>query len=138
MQNAFIGKLDRPTETELAENLGPAKVIWDRLIRKLGSEFETTEQEWSSYSTKAGWSLRMKRQGRIIVYLSPGRAVFLASFALGEKALKMARESALPARVLKIVSGAKRYAEGTAVRIEVRREEDIGVIEKLAAAKIQN
>jgi hypothetical protein len=37
------------------------------------------------------------------------------------RAVAAARESGLPERVMKIVAAARRYAEGTAVRIQVRR-----------------
>ena len=74
---------------------------------------------------------------RNIVYLGPGTGCFLASFALGDKAVAAARKT-LPAGVLKIMDGAKRYAEGTAVRIEVRAAKDAQVVKMLAKIKIEN
>jgi hypothetical protein len=62
----------------------------------------------------------------------------MASFALGDKAIRTARRSCLPKRVIKIIDEAKRFAEGTAVRIEVNRAEDIEVVKKLAKAKLEN
>ena len=80
----------------------------------------------------------MKHKQRVIVYLSPCRGCFRASFALGDKAVRAARQSGLPAGAVKIIDQAKRYAEGTAVRIEVKAAEDLAVVEKLAAIKLAN
>jgi len=35
--NAFIGKMDRPTDAELGKALGPAKPAWDELIADLAA-----------------------------------------------------------------------------------------------------
>lgn len=136
--NAFIGKPEQPTDRELAAALGPTKALWGQLLIKLAKECHISAHEWKSYSRKAGWSLKVKREQRTILYLSPSRGGFMASFALGDKALQAARQSKLPQRVVKIIDGAKRYAEGTAVRIDVNRAEDLEVIKKLAKAKLEN
>ena len=85
--NAFIERTATPTEAELAEALGrPAKALWDKLVAELAEEHGATARDWRSHSRKAGWALRLKRRDRVIVYLSPSRGCFVASFALGEKA----------------------------------------------------
>jgi hypothetical protein len=104
----------------------------------LAEQHDTGLHEWNSYSLKAGWSLKVKHGTRTILYLSPCRGGFRASFALGDKAVKAALHSDLPARVLKIIREAKRYAEGTAVRIEVKTGKDLPIIGKLAELKLAN
>ena len=136
--NAFIGKAKKPTEEELAAALGPAKVVWDRFIAGLAEENGVDVQEWSSYSRKAGWSLRLKRKKRTIVWLAPCQGCFRVAFILGDKAMKVARESELPPRVLKILEEAPKYPEGTGVRIAVKGARDIAVLKKLAAIKLAN
>src|ERR1035437_6387990 len=138
LPNAFIGNAEKPTGEELAAELGPAQALWDQLVTGLAQEYGVAVQEWNSYSRKAGWSLRLKRGERNIVYLSPGRGCFMASFALGDRAVRAARESALPKPVLQIIESAKRYAEGTAVRLEVSGPRDIAAVKKLAAIKLAN
>jgi hypothetical protein len=44
----------------------------------------------------------------------------------------------LPENILKLLREAKRYAEGTAVRIEVKALKDVAVVKKLATAKLEN
>jgi len=136
--NAFIGKAKKPTEEELAAALWLAMAVWDRFITGLAEEYGVDVQEWSSYSKKAGWSLRLKRKKRTIVWLAPCRGCFRVAFILGDKAMKVARECALPPRVMKILEEASKYPEGTGVRITVKGAKDIAVLKKLAEIKLAN
>ena len=61
-----------------------------------------------------------------------------AGFALGEKAVKAAHQSKLPKAVLDLIDSAPKYAEGRAVRLEVRTKKDVALVEKLAAIKMAN
>jgi hypothetical protein len=136
-RNAFIGQAKEPTDRELAAALGAARALWDQLVAELTAEHKLT-REWNSYSVKAGWSLRLKREARNIVYLSPSQCGFMASFALGDKAIQATRASKFPKHVLKIIAEAKKYAEGTAVRIVVNGLEDVAVVKNLAKIKLEN
>ena len=108
LPNAFIGKTAEPTGKELAAVLGPAKTAWDRLIAGLSKEHDIDGREWSSYSPKAGWSLRLIKKARVILYLSPHQGSFMVSFALGDKAVQAALKSKLPPPAVKIIKEAKR------------------------------
>jgi len=134
--NAFIGQSKRPTAAELAAALSKALPLWDELLALL--ENDASGREWNSYSKKAGWSLKVKKADRTILYLSPGKGEFRASFALGDKAVQTALGSKLSPQTIKIVREAKRYAEGTAVQVEVRNARDLRDIQTLAAIKIKN
>lgn len=136
--NAFIGKMKSPTEEDLDAALGPAKAVWVRFIAELAEENGVDGREWNCYSPKAGWSLRLKKKKRTIVWLGPCEGSFRVAFILGEKAMKAARESALPARVKKILEEAPKYAEGTGVRIDVKGAKDIAALKKLAEIKLAN
>lgn len=137
-ENAFIGKLEKPTPKELATALGSAKALWDRTVGELAHDFGVTEQEWNSYSPKAGWSLRLKHKKRVIVYLGPCQGSFRVAFVLGEKALKSAEHIKLPVRIADTLHEAKHYPEGYAVRFEVRALADIDAVKKIALAKLEN
>lgn len=136
--NAFIDKPGKPTDEELGAELGQAKRLWDGLLAELAAESGVETQEWSSYSRKAGWSLRLKRGKRTILYLSPSRGAFGVSFALGERAVEAAHHSALPQRAMKIIEEAKRFPEGFAVRIGVKGPRDVAIMKKLAVLKLEN
>lgn len=135
--NAFVGHATKPTPAELTAELGAKKPLWDDLLGEL-ERLGVADQEWNSYSPKAGWALKVLRQGRVIVYLSPQHGCFLASFALGDKAIASAQKSKLPQKILKIISEAKKYAEGTAVRVQVTSRSDVAVVAKLAAVKLSS
>jgi hypothetical protein len=94
--------------------------------------------EWGSSSRKAGWSLRLKQKDRIILYMIPQHDSFQVALVLGDKGVKAARQSELPARVQKTIAAAKRYAEGTGIRLAVTRPRDLVGIEQLAQIKIDN
>jgi hypothetical protein len=136
LPNAFIDKPKKPTAAELTAALGPAKALWDQLLAGLADEYNLTVQEWNSYSRKAGWSLRLKRKERNILYLSPCERCFFVSFALGDKAVEAARQSGLPPGVIKTINESRRYAEGTGVRIEMKKPKDVEIAKKLAAIKL--
>ena len=136
--NAFTGSARPPTDQELRAALGSSHELWRRLLVELAGELGLTRSEWSSYSPKAGWSLRVKRGDRIILYLAPMAGSFRASFALGDKAVKAALSSGLPEAAMQLIRSARKYAEGTAVRIEVQTVADIAVVKKLAQAKQEN
>jgi hypothetical protein len=134
--NAFVGRKTAPSDEDLAAELGPAKAPWDQAVAALQKEFDLTA-EWHSYSVKAGWALRLKRDQRNIVYLSPCKLCFLASFALGDRAVEAARKANLPQDVIKVVNEAKRYGEGTGVRLEVKRAKDLAAVRKLTGIKLE-
>ena len=136
LPNAFIDKPKKPTAAELTAALGPAKALWDQLLTGLADEHNLTVQEWNSYSRKAGWSLRLKLKDRNILYLTPCQGCFFVSFALGDKAVQAARQSGLPQSVIKIIDEARRYAEGTGIRIEMKKPRDIKIAKQLAAIKL--
>ena len=138
LPNAFIGQVTKPTDAELVAALGPAKSLWDQLLAGLAKKYNLTVHEWNSHSPKAGWSLRLKRKGRNILYLGPCPGAFRVAFVLGDKAVAAARQSDLPQSVIKIINTAKRYAEGTAVRLEIKAVKDITAVIHLAGIKLAN
>jgi hypothetical protein len=135
-QNAFAGQAKVPTEKALATMLRDSLDLWRRLVDDLKRNWQL-DQEWHSSSLKLGWSLRLQKKKRNIVYLSPRTGFFIAAFALGDRAVAAARDSDLPARVRKLIAGAKRYAEGTAVRVEVKNSDDLDVVKTLTKIKIE-
>lgn len=137
LANAFIGKTKQPTAAELAAELGPAQLVWDQLLADLAKD-GVDLQEWNSYSPKAGWSLKVKRGKRVILYLVPCQGCFRVAFILGDRAVLAARQSKLPARAIHLLDEAKRYPEGTAVRMDVKKSGDIALIKQLARIKLEN
>jgi hypothetical protein len=137
LQNAFAGRAKRPTGKALKSALGGTYSIWQQLVSDLKHELQLDGEDWHSSSVRYGWALRLQKKKRNIVYLAPRAGSFMAAFALSDKAIAAARKSELPAHVLKILADARRYAEGTAVRIEVRGSEDVNAVKILANIKAE-
>ena len=111
---------------------GVDRPLWDELVAALAGECGAGNYEWKKYAKNQPWLLRVKKGERVIVYLLPGEGEFTASFLLGGRALVMAREAGLGA----LFEGAKKYAEGTAVPVVVRKKGDVAAVVGLAKAKI--
>jgi hypothetical protein len=136
--NAFLGKTKPPSPEDLAAALGSSALVWEQIVGDLAREHDVNVQEWKSVSPKYGWSLRLKLKKRTIVYLSPHSGAFTAIFILGDKAVDAAREDQIPPAVIKQIIEARRYAEGTGVRIEVKSAKDMNTVKKLAKIKLEN
>jgi hypothetical protein len=136
--NAIIGKTEQPTDEELTTALGPARATWDQLLADLAREYGVNVQEWNSYSPKAGWSLRVKRKARTIVWLGLRAGSFIAAFILGGKAMQAARAAKLPQRIVKIMNEAPKNPEGTGVRIPLKTPKNLAAVKSLAAIKLAN
>ena len=136
--NVFAGQVDAPTPKAVETALGTSHVLWTQLIAELKKELKLDAEDWHSSGVKHGWTLRLQKKNRNIVYLGPRTGWFLASFVLGDKAVAVACHSELPPCVAKTIGEAKRYGEGTPVRIEVRQAEDLSLVKILAKIKVEN
>ncbi len=137
-ENAFLGKLTQPTPKELAIKLGSRKELWNQLVAELATECSLTDKEWNCYSPKAGWSLRLKRKKRNSVYLAPCNGCFRVAFMLGDKAMKIAKNTHFPKKFANLIAEAPRYPEGSAIRFEVMSADDVGIVKELAKIKLEN
>ena len=134
--NAFVGRRETPADRDVTAVLGKTKGAWDRLLAELTQEFGLEEREWNSYSPKAGWSLRLKKRGRNILYLSPGRKCFMAALILGDRAIQAARANGLPRAVNQLLDRATKYPEGWGIRLRVSGATQLGVLKRLVQLKL--
>ncbi len=136
--SAFDDKSKKPGASDLEKMLGRSSAHWNALIAHIASDYAPLEQTWIFAGASWGWSLRLKQKKRTVLYMTPCKKHFLVGFVLGERAVKAAHESTLPEPVLTLIDGAKKYAEGRGVRIEVRNKKDRDAVMKLAAIKMAN
>lgn len=134
--SAFVDKSAKPTDAALKKVLGGSHPLWTGLRRQLTGQTPALTEEWGYTSAKTGWGLRLKNGVRTILSMTPCEGYFLASTALGEKAVNAAQASSLSAGALKIIDEAKRYAEGRGVRFEVRTTEDVADVRILVQIKL--
>jgi hypothetical protein len=136
--SSFDDKSKPPKAGNLKRTLGRASVHWDSLIAHIAAEYAPLEETWNFSGANWGWSLRLKQKKRTVLYMTPCEGLFLVGFALGEKAVKAAHDSPLPDSILTVIDEAKKYAEGRAVRVEVKNKKDLEITKKLAAIKMAN
>ena len=136
--SAFDDKSKKPQASDLKRTLSRTSTHWDNLITHIVSEYPPLDETWSFSGANWGWSPRLKQKKRTVLYMTPCRGYFLVGFALGEKAVKAALGSTLPDSVLTIIDGAKKYAEGRAIRIEIRNKKDLENAKKLSSIKMVN
>ncbi len=134
----FDDKGHPPKEADLKEVLGKTYKLWCTLRDHVVEEYSPISPEWGYASKSTGWGLRLKGEKRAVLYMTPCEGYFLASFALGEKAVAAAHAAKLPDCVLDIIDKAPKYAEGRGVRLEVRTAKDVESIKKLAVIKMAN
>ncbi len=137
--NAFLGKLQPPSNAEIAAALGPATALWNEVVDRITRDDAITAQEWKGVCVKKyGWSLRLLHKKRSIVYLNPCTGCFRVAFVFGDKALEAVRGESFPESVAKVIATAPKYPEGTGVRLLVKRHSDLPAVFKLAHIKQAN
>lgn len=136
--SALDDKAREPTDADVAEVLADASPLWDDLKSLMASQFYPLSEDWTFSGKKWGWSLRLKHKKRAVLYMTPSTGFFFVGFALGEKAVAAAHDSDLPQNLLKLIDESQKYAEGRAVRLEVRSAADLDDIASIAAIKMAN
>lgn len=136
--SAFDDKTKPPQDDDLAAVLGKTFALWNELQAAVAAEFAPVSADWGFSGKAYGWGLRLKRNKRAILYMTPCAGYFLVSFALGGKAVAAAHQSKLPASILRIIDEAPQYAEGRGVRFDIRAAGDIRHMVKVAEIKMAN
>lgn len=136
--SALVDKSHEPTEEDLRDALGKSYEVWTRLIDAVAEHIGPISPTWGFTSKSTGWGLRLRKKDRIILYMTPQTDKFLASFALGEKAVAAAKLINLSSDLLAAIDAAPRYAEGRGVRIEVSSKRQVPDLAILAKIKCEN
>lgn len=134
--SAFDDEAGPPDAAELAAALGDAATLWRELVEHVSTTYAPVTESWNHGGDKFGWSLRLKRKDRILLYMTPQLGQFLLGVVLGELAAERAHEDCFPHHILELIDGAPRYGEGRGIRLPVRREDDLATALALAALKL--
>jgi len=136
--SAFDDKELQPQDSDLVEVLGDSQDLWDELKFQMETQFQPLSVDWGFSGKKWGWSLRLKQKARTVLYMTPRRGHFVVGFALGQKAVDAAHESDLPQSILDMIDDSQKYAEGRGVRLEVRTDDDLCNVTRIATIKMEN
>jgi hypothetical protein len=134
--SSFRDKARPPSPPELAAELGRSYDRWVELKGLLVAEFGPLAEAWKFSGAKYGWALQLKRKSRAVLYLVPERRHLRAAFALGKRAVDAARASDLPPAVIEVIDNGQQFAEGRAVRLDVRTKRDLAPVVQLAIIKM--
>ncbi len=134
--SAFDDPKAPPSDRDLSQRLGAAAPAWSALLSKLRQDVDGLDEVWGFAGAKFGWSLRVRRKERVLLYLTPSDGSFLAGIVLGEKAVAAARGAGLPDALLARIEAAPRYAEGRGLRIPLGPGDDVEPIRRLVALKL--
>ncbi len=136
--SAFDDKSQEPQREELTTVLAGAVIPWDAIIGEMKERFGPLSEDWVFSGKKWGWALRLKHKKRAILYMTPCQAFIVVGFALGQKALDAAHRAGLPEAILSVIDSGQKYAEGRAVRLEIRTIEDVEGVVQVALVKMAN
>ncbi len=82
--SAFEDKTRHPEPAELRKVLGKSAALWERLISQISEKHAPITEQWSFSGAKWGWSLRLKRKDRVVLYMTPQTSHFVVGVVLGE------------------------------------------------------
>lgn len=116
--------------------LGRTARLWRGLIDEVEARHGPIELVWHFGGDKYGWSLRIRREARIVLYLIPQERRFLVGIVLGDKAVRGAHEAGVDDAVLAMIDAAPRYAEGRGIRVPVTTKAQLDAVLKLTSIKL--
>ena len=125
-----------PTNSELADILGPALALWTDIIRAVEAKIAPLELAWKPSKMEFGRMGLLQHKKRTLLYLIPQKRKVLVAIVLGARAYRLSGASVLPPAIKKLLAEAKPYAEGRGIRFPVSSARDIPVIAKLVEIKV--
>jgi hypothetical protein len=134
--SCFDVKEHPPRSSEVERALGATSSLWKELVTEVEHRYPPIEPVWHHAGKSFGWSLRLKRGERIVLYMTPQQGRFLVGVVLGEQAVDAAERCGLPADVRELLDRAPRNAEGRGLRVPVTGRAELDAVCVLAAAKM--
>jgi hypothetical protein len=134
--SCFADKAMEPDAAMLRDALGLAHARWQQLTSHILGVRPQVQFVWKMATANGGWSLRAMDGKRNLLYLIPQEGTFLVAVVLGDKGVAAAQAAGLPEHVLAALNSARRYAEGTGIRLEVAGDADLAWVKQLLALKL--
>lgn len=74
--SAFDDRDLKPPDSDLATVLGDSQDLWTELQSRIEEQFQPLSVDWTFAGKKWGWSLRLKRKKRAVLYMTPRSGYF--------------------------------------------------------------
>ncbi len=134
--SVFSDGAKEPDEKRLLRTIKDCKPHWTAIKAHIAKNHGEAIEDWKYYGPKAGWVLKVLLKKRNLFFLTPLKGYFRATFVLGDKAASAIEKSNLPASIKNELKEARRYPEGRALRVEVKRQVDARYVKKLIDIKL--
>jgi len=128
----------KPSPREIQTALGTTKgEMWDALVRFVSDEYGA-KGELVFGGAKYGWELNIRKGGRPLVSMFPGRNTFTVQIVLGRAASQQAARLELGENVREIFDNARQLHDGRWLYIPGRSKRDLQDIKRLIATKVES
>jgi hypothetical protein len=135
MTATTVSKGEPPKASELPDLLGPAYPLWTELHETILATFAPATERWVYAGRKYGWSCRLERGKKGILYMWLDAGYLRVGMALSDAAREAVLASDLPATLRDELAAATRAMEGWPLRMAVRSADDVAIVLKLAGLK---
>ncbi|MBN2409067.1 MAG: DUF3788 family protein [Candidatus Aminicenantes bacterium] len=135
-RSVFTDRSKKPDNRRLNKAIGESGPHWTAIKAHVLKKHGEALEEWKYYGPKAGWVLKVLLRRRNVFFLTPLKGYFRIAFVFGDRAASTVEKSNVPAAVKKELKETRRYVEGRALRIEVKRQKDVPAVKKLIDIKI--
>lgn len=134
--SVFTDRAKKPDEKRLVRTIKESGPHWKTIKTHITKKHGEGIEQWKYYGPKAGWVLKVLLKKRNLFFLTPLKGYFRVTFVFGDKAASAVATSNLPAAIRNELRDARRYVEGRALRVEVKRQVDARYVKKLIDIKI--
>jgi hypothetical protein len=136
MTTAKSDKLAPPTREELTELLGSGIDLWADLQEVVRAGHAPVTERWVYGGRKYGWSCRLERGKKGILYMTPDAGYFRVGLALPDAAREAVLASDLPTGIREALAVETKAIEGWPVRMPVRTADDVAAVLRLVEIKL--
>jgi hypothetical protein len=134
----FLDRSKQPAERQLKDAISDTYEYWIEIKNRIAELYGDTKNEWKFYSKKSGWTLKTLLKKRNLFFFQPFANYFSLTFVFGDKAANVIEESDLSETLKRALRGAKKYAEGRSLLVDVKTRNDLVDVNKLIDIKIKN
>jgi len=134
--SVFMDKAVLPTKKEVKINIDPSYPLWEEIENYVLKEYPNGLAEWNYPGKKYGWSYRIKDKRRAIIYFLPRQGYFKVAFVFGQKAYDAIMLTNIAEEIKVELQGARKYAEGRGVGIDIYKDKSLKDIFQLIDIKM--
>ncbi|MCK5126449.1 MAG: DUF3788 family protein [candidate division Zixibacteria bacterium] len=134
----FLDKAVEPTDKMVANALGKKLELWQAIVSMTEEICGEINPIWKMPMIKYGWSCRLMRKKRNMLYLVPQDGGFLIAFVFGEKAVAAIEETSISEDIKEELRNARKYVEGRGINFPVKFKKQLPDIRKLIEIKLKN